>query len=332
VRAPIAKKAVGSVVWVNSTDYAERLLMKSFDSRAYSINDFVEWDASRQLELNPSFQRRSVWNPKAKSYLIDTILRGKPIPKVFMRQKINVTTRSSVREVVDGQQRLRTILSYIKDGFSVLKVHNPEYGGILFSHLAEDVQAQLLSYEVAVDLLINLPDEEVLDIFGRLNSYAVVLNEQERINATHFSAFKLLADRIGYRYNDFWSRQRIISDSNILRMQEINLVGDVLIAMHEGIKPKKSIKKYYANYEANFTADVDLMGFQFDQVMETIARLYPEGLASTEFHRIHLFYSLFTAVAHCVHGLPGMNAPRVALNAPAAIEHARNGLAPIPFS
>src|SRR5665213_1338499 len=111
IMAPIGTKTASPAKWVNPAYFAERLLMKSFDSRAYSINDFLEWDASKQLELNPAFQRRSVWNPKAKSYLIDTILRGKPIPKVFLRQKINVTTRTSIREVVDGQQRLRTILS-----------------------------------------------------------------------------------------------------------------------------------------------------------------------------------------------------------------------------
>ena len=62
--------------------------MKNYDSRTYSVNDFVEWDRQKQLELNPIFQRRSIWNDKAKSYLIDTILRGKPIPKIFIRQKI----------------------------------------------------------------------------------------------------------------------------------------------------------------------------------------------------------------------------------------------------
>ena len=61
--------------------------MKRYDSRVYSINDFLNWNNHNQLELNPIFQRRSVWNESAKSYLIDTILRGKPIPKVFIRQK-----------------------------------------------------------------------------------------------------------------------------------------------------------------------------------------------------------------------------------------------------
>ena len=181
--------------------------MKSFNSRTYSINDFVEWDNQGQLQLNPAFQRRAVWSDKAKSYLIDTILRGKPIPKIFIRQKINVTTKTSVREVVDGQQRLRTILSYIKDGFEISRRQHPVYGGMRFSQLPEEVQSQVLSFEVAVDLLINLPDAEILDIFGRLNSYAVILNEQEKINSTHFGAFKVMADKIGFNYNEYWRKQ-----------------------------------------------------------------------------------------------------------------------------
>ena len=300
--------------------------MKSFDSRTYSINDFVEWDKQKQLELNPVFQRRPVWSDKAKSYLIDTILRGKPIPKIFIRQKINVTTKTSMREVVDGQQRLRSILSYIKDGFVVSKRQNPEHGGVRFSQLPQDVQEQVLSYEVAVDLLINMPDAEVLDIFSRLNSYAIVLNEQERINATHFGSFKILADQLGRKYYEYWTDQGIITPRSILRMQEVNLVADILIAMREGIKSKKQIKKYYDQYEEHFDDDVAEIEKRFDGVVNAITALYPEGLESTEFSRPHLYYSLFTAVAHCLFGLPGMQEKRVALDTDAAVETARNGL------
>ncbi|MGB6566280.1 MAG: DUF262 domain-containing protein, partial [Xanthobacteraceae bacterium] len=98
--------------------------MKSFDSRVYSINDFVEWEKQGQLVLNPAFQRRAVWSDKAKSYLMDTIVRGKPIPKIFIRQTLNVATKTSLREAVDGQQRLRTILSFIKDGFVISRRHH----------------------------------------------------------------------------------------------------------------------------------------------------------------------------------------------------------------
>lgn len=297
--------------------------MKSYDSRTYSINDFVEWDASKQLELNPRFQRRPVWTDKAKSFLIDTILRGKPIPKIFIRQKINVTTKTSVREVVDGQQRLRTILSFIKDGFVVSKRQNPTYGGLLFSQLPEDIQAQVLSYEVSVDLLINLPDSEILDIFSRLNSYAVVLNEQEKINADHFGPFKVLADRIGHKYYDYWTNQGVLSSKQVMRMLEVNLVADLLIAMLEGIKAKKQVKKFYDQYETNFDHDSDVIEARFDQVISAIFSIYPEGLSDTEFRRPHLFYSLFTAVAQREFGIPGLSPPQKSYSSP---EAARNSL------
>jgi hypothetical protein len=299
--------------------------MKSYDSRTYSINDFLEWDKAGQLELNPRFQRRPVWSDKAKSYLMDTILRGKPIPKIFIRQRINVSTKTSTRDVVDGQQRLRTILSFIKDGFVVSKRQNPEYGGLRFSQLSEDVQSQVLAYEVSVDLLINLPDSEVLDIFSRLNSYAVLLNEQEKINSDHFGPFKVVADKMGHKYNEYWIAQGILTAKNIMRMLEVNLVADLLIAMIEGIKSKKQIKKYYDIYEKEFDQDTDLLEQHFDRVIAAIATLFPEGLSDTQFRRPHVFYSLFTTVAHCLYGLPLCHEPRKQLEGNAK-ESARNAL------
>lgn len=280
--------------------------MKSYDSRTYSINDFIEWDAAKQLELNPKFQRRSVWTEKAKSYLLDTIIRGKPIPKVFIRQKINVSTKTSIREVVDGQQRLRTILSFIKDGFVVSKRHNPTYGGLVFSQLSEDIQSQILSYEISVDLLINLPDAEILDIFSRLNSYAVLLNEQEKLNADHFGPFKILADKIGHKYNAFWTAQGILTSKQVMRMLEINLVADLLIAILEGIKSKKQIRKYYDLYEQDFEGDAADIEYIFDSIIEKLQQIYPEGLSDTEFHRLHIFYTIFVFVAHRMYGVPGL--------------------------
>jgi hypothetical protein len=305
--------------------------VKSFDSRTYSVNDFVEWDSQKQLVLNPAFQRRAVWSEKAKSYLIDTILRGKPIPKVFIRQKLNVTTKTSIREVVDGQQRLRTILSYLRDGFALARGQHPEFGGKRFSQLPEEIQGQVLSFEIACDLLINLPDAEILDIFARLNSYAVVLNEQEKINASHFGPFKVLADKIGFDYNEYWTSQKILTAQQILRMQEVNLVADILISMVEGIKSKKQIKRYYSVYENDFPHDVDLLEVRFRRVIEVIAELFPEGLSNSEFRRNHIFYTLFTAVYHCLFGLPDFkfkdaDVPRGDLSTDAGIQTARNGL------
>lgn len=283
--------------------------MKNFDGRTYSINDFLEWDDKNQLELSPKFQRRSVWTDKARSYLMDTIVRGKPIPKIFIRQKINPQTRASVREVVDGQQRLRTIISFLHDGFQISKRHNPKYGGLFFSQLDQidsEVQTNILNYELSVDLLVNMPDPEVLDVFSRLNSYAVVLNEQEKINAAHFGPFKTLADSIAHSLNDFWITNKILTEQQILRMGDVTLVADLLIAMILGIKSKKYIKKAYSDFENDFELDVDILEENFCNTIEAIKGIFGNRLGQSEFRRIHVFYSLFTAIHHLLFGLPGL--------------------------
>lgn len=284
--------------------------MKNYDSRTYSINDFLEWNNNKQLELNPKFQRKSVWTDTARSFLMDTIIRGLPIPKVFIRQKINVTTRNSVREVVDGQQRLRTILSFLNDGFKISKKHNPKYGGYYFSQLNEvdeDIQASILSYEISVDLLVNMPDPEVLDVFSRLNSYAVVLNEQEKINANHFGSFKLLADSLSKEFYNFWIDNGVLTAQKCLRMEDVSLTADLLIAMCKGIKEKKKIKTYYDAFEEDFDYDVEDLGNKFRSTISLINVIFESGLRQTEFRRVHIFYTLFTSLYHIQYGIPGIN-------------------------
>lgn len=286
--------------------------MKNFDSRTYSINDFLEWNDKRQLQLSPKFQRKSVWTDDAKSYLMDTIIRGKPIPKIFIRQTLNVETRQSVREVVDGQQRLRTIISYLNDGFAISKKHNTKYGGYFFSQLGNvdsEIQSQILNYELAVDLLVNLPDNEILDIFSRLNSYSVILNDQEKIHANHFSQFKIIVDSLAHKFNDFWTENKLLTNQKILRMEDTTLVADLVIAMLEGIQSKKQIKSFYAQYEKDFNYDTDVIVERFDKTMYLIKDILNEGLKNTEFKRIHLFYTLFTSFYHTLFGLVEINQP-----------------------
>jgi hypothetical protein len=208
----------------------------------------------------------------------------------------------------------------------VSRRHNKDFGGVYFSQLDADIQAQVLTYEISADMLINLPDSEILDIFGRLNSYAVVLNEQEKINAEHFGPFKVLCDKLGRDYKEYWVENRIFTEKAILRMLEVNLVADVLIATFEGIKAKKQVSSFFDKYEEIFDRDVEEVELFFQSVIDLIGRIYPEGLSSSEFSRPFLFYTLFVAIAACVVSIPGLEDLKVDLSSSAAIEKARNGL------
>lgn len=115
----------------------------------YSVADFLELRKAGRLEINETFQRRSIWKPAAKTYLIDSILRGYPIPKMYFRSIVDPTTQSSVREVVDGQQRLRAIFDFADDKLRLNSRAN-ELSGLRYSDLDGDLQEAFLSYTLGL--------------------------------------------------------------------------------------------------------------------------------------------------------------------------------------
>ncbi|MDP2749906.1 MAG: DUF262 domain-containing protein, partial [Nanoarchaeota archaeon] len=270
-------------------------MVRKFDSKTYYINDFNEWDERKELTLAPYFQRRTVWSDKARSYLIDTILRGSPIPKIYMRHHIDAQTKKSVREVIDGQQRLRTILNYLQDGFKVLKTHNGTYGGLYFSQLPKEVQTEFLAYELSVDLLLGAKDEEVLDIFARLNTYTITLNKQELLNAKYFGAFKKTIYSLGYEFVNFWTTNDILNLRQISRMAEAEFTTDLVIAMISGIQSKDAAETFYKKYDDSFPI-MNKVTTEFKKCMDIIGEIFDGHLADSAFNSKPLFYSFFCVI------------------------------------
>lgn len=281
--------------------------MIGFQATSYSVNDFRNWNTGGELTLNPKFQRRSVWPVNAKSYLIDTIIKGKPVPKIFIRQNIDLKTKRTIRDVVDGQQRLRAIIEFLEDGFRISKIHSGEYGGKLYSQLSEDVQTDILNYQLSVDILIGIDDADVLDIFKRLNARAYILNRPEKLNAEYSGDFKETVHLLAKDYYSFWENNKIFSDQSILRMKEVELVSELLIAMNEGMKNIKDIKKYYKDWDAQF-AHREISIERFNKIITLISEIFGQNLAKSRFKRPQLFYSLFCSLYHLQYKLPLLEA------------------------
>lgn len=94
----------------------------------WKIKDFVDKAEAGELELNPSYQRDAVWPDKNSQALIDSILRGIPLPSVILNQRDG---GDSIQEIVDGKQRLTAILRFIgrhPDGVAFAKETDPEGG------------------------------------------------------------------------------------------------------------------------------------------------------------------------------------------------------------
>lgn len=281
--------------------------MKNFDARVYSISDFLEWRGSQLLDLSPKFQRRGVWSRPAKSYLMDTILRGKPMPKILLTQELR--GGRTVRTVVDGQQRLRSIFEYVSDGYTILSSHNKEFGRRKYSELPEDVQSSILQYEIGVDLLFNVDLPDLLDIFARINAYSVVLNAQEKLNASYLGPFKVLAYDIGHTYADYFREGDVLTEASISRMGEAQMSSDLLVAMVDGIQTNKNIEKFYRQYEQFDDAPPELStaAENLHETMKFVGAIFPASeLRNSNWARQHWFYTLFTVVAHAMFGLRGL--------------------------
>jgi hypothetical protein len=108
-------------------------------------------------------------------------------------------------------------------------------------------------------------------------------------------------------------------------MNDVTLVSDLIIAMCEGIQSKKQVKFYYNKYENEFSYDEKLLENQFDKTIEVIEKIFSSGLKSTEFRRIHVFYTLFTSIFHTLYGLKNFDRDRKEIS-PADYPKARNKL------
>jgi len=284
--------------------------METHKPRTATINDFREWDGRGELVLAPQFQRRKVWTPKARSSLIDTILIKFPIPSVYLRQRIDLRTKKTIREVVDGQQRIRAILDYIRDEFAVSKIHNSTYGGRKFSELPDQVKGEFLEYDLSVVFLVGADDSDVLEVFSRINSNTIVLNQQEKLNAEFSGKFKQTVFKLGTDHLEFWRRCKILTDRSIVRMKEAELSADLVIAMIDGIQDRKKRKSYYKKYDDDFPQQRQVV-HGFKKCIDTIAEIFGDALSQSAFHKSTLFYSLFCALYDIMYGLPSSEIPNV---------------------
>jgi hypothetical protein len=77
------------------------------EKSSYTPADFVLWQENDMLEITPKFQRKGVWRKPARSLFIDTMLRGMTVPPLYLRMTQNQAKTKIIRQVIDGQQRIR---------------------------------------------------------------------------------------------------------------------------------------------------------------------------------------------------------------------------------
>jgi len=277
------------------------------EKAVYTANDFMLWEANGMFDITPKFQRRGVWRTPARSYFIDTLLRDMTVPPLYFRMTQNKTKSKVIREVVDGQQRVMSVLDFIADGFRLSSTLNAQWAGKKFSQLSTGQQQQITSFSFSTEIFKGISDTQVLEVFCRLNMNGVPLNKQELRNGKYFGLFKGSSFGLALTYLEFWRKHKIFSEQSIARMLEVELSSELLIAGHIGMQDKKTtIDKYYQDWESSYP-DQEKDEKRFKETLSTISETFAnDDLADSSFHRPPLFYTLYCVIFHHLFGLPGI--------------------------
>lgn len=277
--------------------------MKKPERSAYTPIDFIQWRDSGSLVISPKFQRRGVWSRAARSYLIDTLLLGLPVPPIYLRVTQDTGKTKVIREVVDGQQRVSAVLDFIDGQYSLAKNIESPCAGKKFSSLSQEFQDAISQYAFICEVFYGIEDEDILRIFSRLNTHSVPLNAQELRNGKYFGEFKKSAYGLALEHLEFWRLTRVFTERAIARMQEVELTSELLILQITGFQDKKkSIDSFYQKFDETFP-DRKQQERRFRNVSDVVREL-SDTVQETEFRRVPIFYSLHAAIFHRMYGIP----------------------------
>ncbi|WP_266034794.1 DUF262 domain-containing protein [Brucella intermedia] len=271
--------------------------------QTYTISDFIEWHNRKQLRLDPSFQRGAVWNPVAKAFLIDSILNKLPVPQIYLRTRIDAVSQKTVREVVDGQQRLRTILEFAQGALRT-STKSQNFPSVRYEDLPAEDQQAFLSYPLTTVQLINASDADVLEVFARLNSYSVKVTPAELRHAKYDEPVKWAIWYATREWNVLWEKFNVVSVRDSVRLKNTSFMAELFMTADAGLGDggEPVINKYY---QLNRSRDDDYFLDIRSKVnfgVEYIINNFSESMSDSTFFDSPNFLILFNAVLF-LHGV-----------------------------
>ena len=154
----------------------------------WNARQLVKMCMNGNITFDNAIQRGYVWDIKRKSLLIESMILGYPVPAFYARRDENRRF-----DMLDGKQRSSAICGYLNNEYALEGV-SEEYEGKYFNDLPEEVQDDIISYSLTVYYFEEITDEEVNEMFYRLNNgKALTAIELTRVKAKSFEKIKELS-------------------------------------------------------------------------------------------------------------------------------------------
>lgn len=264
---------------------------------SYTIADFLDWHDLKRLRLNPEFQRREVWTKSEKAFLIDTILRDWSIPKIYFRTTVDSDSKQLIRDVVDGQQRLKAIIGFSANMFP-LSNKSEGLSGLFYKDLPEELKQRFLQYKISTEQFINADDLEITRIFARLNQYGVKLNAAELRNAEFSGELRWAVVDRSYRWTKSFKESKMLTIKQISRMLDDELLAELFQIHLRGIQggDAKTLRTLYVSYDSSFS-NKEVVSKEIDNILDMYFEEYNEYVPDIIKTKVN-FIMLYAAMAN----------------------------------
>lgn len=301
-----------------------------------SVQEIYRRYRENQIVVNRKYQRKLVWSETEKACLIDSIIKGYPIPLILFAEYTGEDGRTYY-EVLDGMQRLNAIVSFLEDEYPVdqkyfdikqlARAQQAEAEGLFMGYHGEAVHtpqicANLLDYQLAVTSYKVESQENVFEIFRRINSAGRQLSSQEQRQAGVLCQFSdlvrgiaadirgdstneqvVLSDmpqisigntRENYRYglnadNTFWVKQGVIAIQNLKESDDEEIIADILISI--------LLDEPFARSKERLDKAYDLSSDLYSQIEIALIRYTPEKLKSDVQHTFSVLKNCIESVS-----------------------------------
>lgn len=271
----------------------------------FTISEIRDMLDRKDLVVNTTYQRSpNIWPPNAKSYFIDTILEGYPFPKVYFYETYDDKRKKPKREIVDGQQRITSCISFLNNEFS-LSSTSKRFTGLHFEDLSDEDQRGFLMMPVQVDIILSAERSELLEMFRRINAYTAPLNPAEKRHAEFQGKFKWFVNELADEFSPLMEEYGILTSKQILRMADTEFLTELCIILDRGIvnKDQRGLSAIYKKFDVEFAQEADYRSKISDFFEQLRTTLNP--LRQTFMMKSYAVHSLFCALTQRKYGIPG---------------------------
>lgn len=244
-------------------------------------------NSKKSINTNPDYQRPAVWVKKQKQLLIDSILREYDIPKMYWRE---VNRGDGIKyDVIDGQQRLRTVWSFKEGEFALAKDADPINGKPVAGKKCDDLDMEIRmifdTYPIDVVIVKNDEDDEIKEMFLRFQN-GTTLKAQEKRNAMPGEMCDFVKKLSTHKFlgNCGFSNSRYTFDHVIAQFVRLELEGGPANIQNS------HLNRMYMEYKK--FEESDKVERKIRRVLDYLLKVFPEKTPELERHSVITLYCL----------------------------------------